>query len=75
MSNFANPPIIRFRGCAPVHRAKERWPCCFCWGKRNNETDLRDESGTPICADCASRTVRKLSMPSFVVAHIKETMQ
>lgn len=65
-------PVVRFRSQpTQVHRVSESWPCCFCWGKRIAMTDLRDEEETPICADCASRSVRTLGMPRFVLETIQ----
>lgn len=49
-----------------THKSGESWPCCFCWGKRVAMTNLRDHHDRPICEDCASRSVRQLTMPSFV---------
>ena len=70
MNDFSAPPIIRLRGCAPVHHVDDLDLCWFCFGKRFVPTNLRDENEYPICADCASRSVRAVQLPSFVIRHL-----
>lgn len=75
MNDFSNAPIIRLRGCAPVHHVDDQAFCAFCWGKRFVLTNLCDDEERPICAECAARSERVQMMPSFMLRDLMGIVQ